>query len=107
MLNAATTDGIVASAAQVYDDVLGQTQQEINTKILNGEGGVGGSDTSYVHVQDTDAQVWTIEHGMSRYPSVTIIDDEGNLIFSDMKYDNENQITISFSKAITGKAILN
>ena len=61
----------------------------------------------YVHVQNEASSIWVVEHQMGRYPSVTVVDSAGTMVFGDVIYDNENQVTITFTAAFSGKAYLN
>lgn len=62
---------------------------------------------TFAFQQETESEIWVIEHNLNRYPVVTIIDNEGNELIGDVKYDSENQITIAFSEACSGKVFLN
>lgn len=62
---------------------------------------------SYVHTQHEASDTWFIDHQMGRYPSVTVVDSAGTMVFGDVNYDNENQVTITFTAAFSGKAYLN
>lgn len=62
---------------------------------------------SYTHIQGEASDVWMIEHNMGRYPSVTVVDSAGSAVFGDVAYTNENQLTVTFSVAFSGKAYLN
>lgn len=62
---------------------------------------------SYTHIQGEASDVWMIEHNMGRYPSVTVVDSAGSAVFGDVTYANENQLTVTFSVAFSGKAYLN
>lgn len=62
---------------------------------------------SYTHIQGEASDTWTIEHNMGRYPSVTVVDSAGSAVFGDVTYTNENQLTVTFSVAFSGKAYLN
>lgn len=61
----------------------------------------------YTHIQGEASDVWMIEHNMGRYPSVTVVDSAGSAVFGDVTYANENQLTVTFSVAFSGKAYLN
>lgn len=74
------------------------------------EGIPDGSDKTYIFLQTTESNVWTIEHNMNKYPSVTIIGefDEGyESVLGDIEYIDENTLTVSFETATKGKAYLN
>ena len=62
---------------------------------------------SYVHTQHEASDIWVVDHQMERYPSVTVVDSAGTMVFGDVNYDNENQVTITFTAAFSGKAYLN
>jgi hypothetical protein len=62
---------------------------------------------SYTHSQLVASDVWTINHNLNKKPSVTIVDDGENVVFADVKYINENSLTIIFTGATSGKAYLN
>lgn len=61
----------------------------------------------YIHTQNEASDIWRIDHQMGRYPSVTVVDSAGTMVFGDVNYDNENQVTITFTAAFSGKAYLN
>lgn len=62
---------------------------------------------SYEHNQTTAATTWNIAHNMGKRPSVTILDGAGDLSFGRIAYTDLNNITLTFSEAITGTAYLN
>lgn len=49
----------------------------------------------------------TISHNLDKRPSVTVIDTSGNELIGDIKYDDENNLTLSFSAPVRGTAYLN
>lgn len=71
------------------------------------KGDPGLSGASYVHEQLVAASVWVITHGLGRYPSVTLIDSAGDPVFGDVRYTNNNEVTVTFASPFTGKAYLN
>ena len=60
-----------------------------------------------VFVFDTPATSWVVEHNLGYRPAVTLVDDNDNLVLSDVHYDNENKLTVSFMSPQTGKVYLN
>tara|TARA_R100001510_G_C7634424_1_gene192819 strand:- start:654 stop:893 length:240 start_codon:yes stop_codon:yes gene_type:complete len=64
-------------------------------------------DITYTHTQAGASETWTVIHRLHRKPSVTIVDLSDNLIFADVEYDSDIQITITFNGATAGKAYLN
>lgn len=65
------------------------------------------ADMNYIHEQGTAAASWSITHNLGKYPSVNVIDSGGSQVFGQVNYLNENEITIEFYSAFSGKAILN
>jgi hypothetical protein len=62
---------------------------------------VGGS---FVHNQSVSASTWTISHNLGFFPSVSVVDNGGNMVIGDVSYITENQVSISFSASFGGKA---
>lgn len=63
--------------------------------------------TTYTHVQNSASDRWDIDHGLGRFPSVSIVDSAGSLIYGDVTYNDENSLTVTFTSAFSGKAYLN
>lgn len=76
-------------------------------------GGGTGTQTTYVHTQDAVSDTWVINHKLSRFPSVTVVDSAGTQGIPDVDYHLTepdlvgNTITCTFSSAFSGKAFLN
>lgn len=64
-------------------------------------------DKTYSHEQLSPATQWIITHNLNKYPSVSIIDSAGNIVFGDVKHESINKVTLSFTSAFAGKAFLN
>lgn len=62
---------------------------------------------TYTHVQGSPASTWTIDHNLGRYPSISVVDSGGSLVFGEVKYNTSNQAQVSFSAAFSGQAYLN
>jgi hypothetical protein len=67
----------------------------------------GGGDAYYVHNQMLPESSWTINHNLGKKPSVSVVDTTDAVVYGDINYINDNQLTISFSGAFSGKAYLN
>lgn len=66
------------------------------------------SDKNFVFEQGIASTTWIVEHNLNKYPSVSIVDSAGSVQIPDeIKYDSQNQITITFIAAFAGKAYLN
>jgi hypothetical protein len=65
------------------------------------------SDKTYRHVQSAASATWVITHNLNKYPSVTIVDSAGDMVFGAVSIDSINQVTVSFSAAFSGEAYIN
>lgn len=72
-----------------------------------GEPGPPGIATTYVHTQLVATDVWVIDHGLGKYPSVVCIDSAGDEIKGETSYSTNNQVTVTFSSATGGVAYCN
>ena len=61
----------------------------------------------FIYTQSEASDTWIIEHNMNRYPSVTVVDSAGTMVFGDVIYNSENKVTIKFMADFSGKAYLN
>lgn len=76
------------------------------SRILNPNNG-GGGDKNFVFTQSVPAAVWVINHPLDKHPSVTIEDSSHRQVFGDVVYNSVAQITVTFSAAFSGTAVLN
>ena len=65
------------------------------------------ADRNHVHTQSSAATLWTVTHNLGKYPSVRIKDNTGHSMEGDIVDISINEITIEFSSAKSGVAILN
>lgn len=76
-------------------------------------GEAGGSseivsgDKHYEHVQSFASDEWEIEHNLNKYPSITVVDSAGTVVFGEVNYPSRNKVTIKFMAAFGGRAYLN
>jgi hypothetical protein len=68
--------------------------------------GGGGSDLKYTFTQSAPSTTWTITHNLGVFPAITIVDTSGSVIDADVLYNSNNQITVTFATAQSGKAYL-
>ena len=80
-----------------------KTSQELGIVIPNNS----GDDKNYIHTQSQSSNTWVIAHNLGKYPSVTVINSAGDEVVGDVKYDSQNQVTVTFKGAFKGTAILN
>lgn len=69
--------------------------------------GTGYGYTSWVHTQSTPSSTWTITHNLNAFCSVMVVDTNGQVIYADITYIDDDSITIEFASAVAGKAFLN
>jgi hypothetical protein len=68
-------------------------------------GPAGGS--YYTHDQPVASSLWVIEHNLSRFPSVTVVDTANNSYLVSPRYISADRIEIPLGVPIAGKAFLN
>lgn len=66
-----------------------------------------GGDVNYVHTQMIATNIWIITHNLGKYPSVTVVDSNNNVVVGDVLYNSDDQITVTFTAIFSGKAFLN
>ncbi len=64
-------------------------------------------DLNYIHEQTLASAVWSITHGLGKYPSVTVVDSANDECEGFVNYDGPNTCTVTFSAAFAGRAYLN
>jgi hypothetical protein len=72
-----------------------------------GPPGPEGVDATYLHQQLVPAATWTIDHGLGKEPSVTVIDSGGSVVIGDVSYPTLNRVVLIFSAPFGGRARLN
>ena len=65
------------------------------------------TDQTYIHNQTVASAVWTIHHGLHRYPSVTVVDSAGSVVIGDVSYLSDETVVLYFQGAFSGIAYLN
>lgn len=61
----------------------------------------------FVFNQGVPSDTWVITHNLGRFPSVTVVDSAGQTWSIKPIYDSQDQITIRFAFAFSGRAYLN
>lgn len=69
--------------------------------------GDAGSDANYVHTQNSASTTWTVNHGLAKFPAVTVVDSSGNEVIGAVQHIDENNAELTFSAAFSGKAYFN
>ena len=68
--------------------------------------GVDTTQVSYTHNQGATSNTWSIAHNLNFYPTVQIFDSASNLVEGAVSHTDANNLTLTFSAAISGKAYL-
>ena len=91
----------VSSVTQPGSDVV---------EITDGHGGVSAGQivplVSYKHTQNSSSNIWLITHNLRFLPNVTVFDSAGNTVEGNVVHTSINALTIEFSSAISGYAVL-
>jgi hypothetical protein len=64
-------------------------------------------DKNFVFPQDVASATWTVQHNLDKFPSCTMVLSTGQQGFGDVTFIDENNLTITFASAETGKAYIN
>lgn len=82
-----------------------------NKPSINGQTLIGDTtiveDKHYVHIQSMPASVWTVRHGLNKYPAVTVVDSAGTEVIGAVEYIDVNNVQLTFVGEFSGKAIFN
>jgi hypothetical protein len=74
------------------------------------EAGSGGGPTpgglGFVFVQATPATTWSIDHGLTFIPNVTVVDSAGDEVIGDIEYVSSTTVVCRFAAAFSGTAYL-
>ena len=61
---------------------------------------------AYRHTQSATSNTWVITHNLRFYPNVTAFDSANNMVEGTIEHTANNTLSIAFSAAISGTAIL-
>ena len=64
-------------------------------------------DKTYEFTQTVPATTWNIQHNLSKFPSITVIDTGNTVVIGQYTYIDNNNVTLNFSAGFAGKAYLN
>ena len=68
---------------------------------------VSDSDKTFVFTQGVAALVWTVNHNLAKFPSVSVVDTANTGVLSQIDYIDNNNLTITNTAQFAGKAYLN
>jgi hypothetical protein len=64
-------------------------------------------DKNFVFTQATPSAVWTVQHNLDKFPSVTSVNNNNIQAYGAVEYIDKNNLTITFSGGFSGKAYMN
>ena len=79
----------------------------VNTDCIEEESSGDCSDCRFEFTAATPSLTWIIVHPLNCFPSITVLDIDGNRLFAGEKYINTSRIEIHFNEPIMGSAKLN
>lgn len=65
------------------------------------------TDKNYVFSQASAASTWAVQHNLNKFPSCTMVLSTGQQGYGDVTFIDENNLTITFASAESGKAYIN
>jgi hypothetical protein len=64
-------------------------------------------DKNFVFTQASASTTWTVQHNLNKFPSCTMVLSTGQQGYGDVTFIDENNLTITFAGAESGKAYIN
>ena len=64
-------------------------------------------DKNYVFSQAVASATWTVQHNLNKFPSCTMVLSTGQQGYGDVTFIDQNNLTITFASAESGKAYIN
>ena len=62
---------------------------------------------TFIFNQAVASATWTVNHNLNKFPSVTMVLNTGQKGYGDVIYIDDNNLTITFASAESGKAYMN
>ena len=102
-------DDVVFVGTSNYEEL--RNKPKINNVELNGNKSLQDlgieADKTYLHIQSVASNEWLINHGLNKYPAVSIIDSAENEVIGEVEYIDANNVKLKFAGSFSGKATLN
>jgi hypothetical protein len=67
----------------------------------------GVGDKNFVFNQAVASATWNVQHNLNKFPSCTMVLSTGQQGYGDVTFIDENNLTITFASAESGKAYIN
>ena len=101
LLHSDVNDAIEAIEAELGTDPAGAS-----VTVKDRLDAIEASET-FVHDQSTTATTWTVTHNLGRRPAVMAFDSVNREILGRVDHVSDNELTIEFNQATSGKAYCN
>ena len=69
--------------------------------------GASKDNATYVHRQTFASASWVIAHNLGKFPSVVCVESTGIVIYGNIVYNSNTQVTVGFNTTCSGNAYLN
>ena len=79
---------------------------QLMRQIAAGGGGGGTGVQTFEFAQNSAASVWTVTHNFGGYPTVLILDQNGQELCAELHYPDEDKVVIVHGQPYTGTAYL-
>ena len=94
VLSSASGGGPFTPTSEILSTTIQAAIEEVRAK------------SKFVHTQTSAATTWSITHNLKFYPNVSIVDSALSHVIGEVTYIDENNLTVSFTSAFSGKAFL-
>jgi len=94
---------LIIHGKQIRPDTITEDRLDaaLRSKINSASG-----DKYYEFTQFVPNTQWVITHNLNKKPTVTVLEDGTDIVEPhDIDYDSDNQLTITFTIAVSGTAI--
>lgn len=81
-----------------------QTQTGLDQDTINYINNLFINGSTYHHIQSSPSDTWTFTHNLNKRTSVTIENNNGEVIIGLIKYVDNNTVTINFNQLVDGHA---
>jgi len=75
--------------------------------IINFTFGDNSGDKTFIYNQTIPSTTWEVQHGLNKFPSITVVDTADSVVVGDYTYVDNNNVILNFSAAFAGKAYFN
>jgi len=65
-----------------------------------------GGLSAYTHTQATPSTEWVVNHNLTFTPSVTVVNNSGEVLIGEVQFTGTQQITVRFTAATSGLVYL-